>query len=221
MKNTLSKLELSYIDEKNKVISYVVQYNPNSISIGKHIEWNSTDLKLQNIMEKQFENGHPKSISIKDIFFDTSTIGNMSVYTNFIEPLEAMAIVRSYKMSDGKIIKRPPYITLSWGKSPYFVECILTQIDYEFKMFTRDGTPIRARVDLSFEEIATATTKKAVIKKQKTAKTYRTKKGETLYEIAEKTYEKPDRWKIIATANGISNPFKVPAGITLYLPVIS
>jgi LysM repeat protein len=155
------------------------------------------------------------------MFFDTSTIGNMSVYTNFIEPLEAMAIVRSYKIAGNKTVKRPPYITLSWGKSSYFVECILKKIDYEFKMFTRDGLPIRANVNLSFEEIMTDSTKEAVVKKQASAQTYVTKEGETLYEIAEKTYKDSNKWKIIATANEVDNPFKVPAGVTLQLPAIS
>lgn len=221
MENTLSKLELSYTDENDELVSYVVQYNPNSISIEKEVEWASTDGNQQDVTEKQFVNGQAKSISVKDIFFDTSTIGNMSVYTNFIEPLEAMAIVRSYKVPPDKTVKRPPYITLSWGKSSYFVECILKKIDYEFKMFTREGIPIRAMVNLAFEEIVTDTTKKAVVKKQKEAKTYVTKKGETLYEIAEKTYRDTNKWKIIATANEIDNPFKVPAGITLQLPAIT
>lgn len=221
MENTLSKLEISYTDENDEIVSYVVQYNPNSIAIEKSIEWASADGNQQDVTEKQFVNGQAKLINIKDVFFDTSTIGNMSVYTNFIQPLEALAIVRSYKLPGDKIVKRPPYITLSWGKSSYFVECILTKIDYEFKMFTREGIPIRANVNLAFEEIVTDTTKKATVKKQKAADTYITKKGETLFEIADKTYRNPDKWKIIATANEIDNPFKVPAGITLQLPAVS
>ena len=39
MQQTLSKLELSYTDENDKDISYVFQYNPNSISIEKAVEW--------------------------------------------------------------------------------------------------------------------------------------------------------------------------------------
>ena len=142
-------------------------------------------------------------------------------YRNYIQAIEAMTIVRSYKVSGDKIVKRPPYITLSWGKSSYFVECILKNLNYNFKMFTREGIPIRATVDLTFEEIVTEKTKKAVVKNQAAAKTYITKKGETLYEIADSQYRDSNKWKIIATANEIDNPFKVPAGITLVLPAVS
>ena len=47
------------------------------------------------------------------------------------------------------------------------------------------------------------------------------KKGETLYEIAESEYRDANKWKIIAIANEIDNPFNVPSGITLTLPVYS
>jgi len=221
MKQTLSKLELSYTDENDKEHSYVFQYNPNSIKIEKSIEWAAADGNQKDVPEKQFVNGKAKTISIDGIFFDTTTIGNMSVYTNFIKPIESMAIVRSFKVTSDKTIKRPPHITLSWGKSSYFFECVLTKIDYSFKMFTREGIPTRAEVGLSFEEIVTDSTKKQEVKNQTAAKTYVTKKGETLYEIAEKEYKDSNKWKIIATANEIDNPFKVPTGITLSLPVLS
>ena len=220
MENTLSKLELSYIDGDGEDILYVVQYNPNTISIEKEVEWNDAEANKKNAPTKEFANGKSKKISIKDIFFDTTTIGNMSVYTNFIEPLEAMAIVRNYTIttdSGTKIVKRPPYITLSWGRSSYFAECVLKKIEYEFKMFTRKGVPTRANVTLSFEEINTI---EAEIKEQKAAQTYLTGTGETLPGIAEKIYGNPDKWRIIATANEVDN-FVVPAGITLQLPVLS
>jgi len=221
MKQTLSKLELSYTDENDKEHSYVFQYNPNSIKIDKSIDWAAADGNQKNVPEKQFVNGQARTLSISNIFFDTTTIGNMSVYTNFIQPIESMGVVRSFKVTSDKTIKRPPYITLSWGKSSYFFESVLTKIDYTFKMFTREGIPVRAEVNLSFEEIITETTKKPEVKNQKEAKTYITKKGETLYEIAEKEYRDSNKWKIIATANEIDNPFKVPTAITLTLPAVT
>ena len=221
MEKVLSKLELSYTDENDETISYVFQYNPNSIKIDKEVDWASADGNQKDVPEKQFVNGKPKTITISELLFDTTTIGNMSVYTNYIQPIESMAIVRDYQVTSEKTIKRPPFITLSWGKATYFVECILKKIDYNFKMFTREGVPVRAEVNLSFEEIITDTTAKATVKNQTAAKTYVTGKGETLMEIAQSEYRNPDKWKVIATANDIDNPFKVPTGITLNLPVLT
>jgi nucleoid-associated protein YgaU len=217
----LSKLEITYKDEKDQEVSYIFQYNPKALQIEKEVQWESVDGNQKDVNEKQFANGKARVINIKDILVDTTIMGNMSVYTNYIEPLETMTRVRTYKTKSGKEVKRPPYITLVWGKSNYFFECILTKLEYDFKMFTKEGVPIRAELDLTFEEVVTETTKKKAMTNQKSVKTYIVKPRDTLHGIADKEYKDPNKWKIIATANGIEDPMYIPVGTSLTLPSVS
>jgi len=217
----LNKLELTYKDEKDKDIAFVFQYNPGSLSIKKGVEWENVDGNQKDVQAKQFKNGNAKTVGIKDVLFDTTSIGNMSVYTNYIQALESMLMVRTFKTKKGKEVKRPPFITLKWGKSPYFFTCILKELDYEFTMFNKEGIPIRAKVELSFEEVVTQSSKKQAVKNQTKAKTYIVKTGDTLHGIANSQYKNPNKWKVIATANGIDDPMYIPAGTKLTLPVLT
>ncbi|MDX1683354.1 MAG: LysM domain-containing protein, partial [Phycisphaeraceae bacterium] len=48
--------------------------------------------------------------------------------------------------------------------------------------------------------------------------TYKVKKGDTLWSIAQRHYGDGKRWREIASANNISDPGKLRVGQTLTLP---
>jgi len=214
----LNKLEIKYTDYKKEKKSFMFQYNPSKLEIVKKIEWSGVDGNQQDVSLKQFATGKAKTLKVSEVVFDTSMLGNSNVYTNFIMPLEAMTLVQPYKTKKGKVVKRPPFLTLSWGKGGYFFECVLESLSYDFTMFDRDGVPIRADVTLEFEEIVPETKKKKIAAAKQSVKTYKVKRFDTLHSIAESEYGDMTKWKIIAIANGVDNPADVEIGITLTIP---
>jgi len=214
----LSKLEIKYVDAKNKDKSFIFQYNPSSVSIGKTVKYADVDGNQQNLAWQQFATGEAKTLDISGVLVDTTMMGNVDVYKNYILPLETMALVQPFKTKKGKLVKRPPHLKLSWGKGSYFFECILMSISYDFTMFDRDGVPIRALLTLKFQEIFPQTkTKKAKVEEVSIA-TYTVKRFDTLHSIAQSQYGDTTKWKIIAVANGIDNPADVEIGFKLTIP---
>jgi hypothetical protein len=47
---------------------------------------------------------------------------------------------------------RPPVYVLTWGDYDYF-PCVMTSLSYTLTMFMKDGTPVRALVDISLLEV--------------------------------------------------------------------
>jgi nucleoid-associated protein YgaU len=48
-------------------------------------------------------------------------------------------------------IHSPNYLKLQWGAGLIF-QCRLTQMDIDYSLFAPDGTPLRAKINVSFEE---------------------------------------------------------------------
>lgn len=224
----LNKLEITFIDQElrdgkdEKDKDYVFQYNPNSLKITKGAKWSESDGVAKDAKKKQFESGEARIITIGNILFDTTTTGGEkgmeSVYANYIEPLESMAMVRLFGEGEAAV-PRPPILRLSWGKADYLAfNCVLTSVEYTLKMFNKDGTPIRAEVDLVFGEYPLDTDEAITHKKQDVVKKYEVQLGDTLHTIATAQYKDPNKWKSIATANGIDDPHFIPAGTELIIP---
>lgn len=212
----LSKFEITYKDASSSDVSFVFQYNPSSLSISKSVEWRGFSVSGEDKQKKQFASGNAKTLTLSSVLFDTSMLGEKNVFTNFIAHLEQMTLVQEYE-GDGI---RPPILTISWGDGNYFFESVLTKLDYDFTMFSKKGTPIRANVNLTFEEIETESTKKNTVSAQST-KTYIVKSNDTLQGIAKSQLGSEAKWKIIAVANGIDNPMELSTGTSLTIPTLS
>jgi hypothetical protein len=91
-----------------------------------------------------FANPEPYSLSISNIMFDTyETGGNvMELHINkFRQSVEFAST-----------LGRPPVYIFTWGSQQY-LKCFVQNLSYRLTMFLPDGTPVRAIVDLSLQEI--------------------------------------------------------------------
>jgi nucleoid-associated protein YgaU len=87
-------------------------------------------------------------------------------------------------------------------------------------MFLPDGTPVRARVQVTFNEFANAELEAKEIKRETAdyTKVRVVGQDETLSAIAADVYGDPSLWRPIALANLIDDPLGVPAGTALSVP---
>lgn len=97
---------------------------------------------------------------------------------------------------------------------------MLTQADVTYKLFDRDGEPLRATVKLTLKEVV-APQEIAAEERRESPDLYQTwlvSEGERLDAIAYRVYGDPAFWRPLAAANGLRNPGGVTAGQTLLLP---
>jgi len=117
----------------------------------------------------------------------------------------------------------PAEIQFTWGaltiNGNHTFRGHLEQVEVTYEMFARDGRPIRAQVNLTLKSTPQpAARTNPTSGGERTRRSHQIRRGEALHSIAFATYGDATRWRDIARANGIDNPFRIPPGRELLLP---
>jgi nucleoid-associated protein YgaU len=116
-----------------------------------------------------------------------------------------------------------PLIGFVWGNKQLAQFCgYLTSVDVTYKLFSKDGTPLRADVTISLEGAtpdfgATNPTSHAT----DTNKTHTLVEGESIQAVAYAKLGKATYWRAIADLNDIDDPFRVTPGMVLLIPSLA
>jgi nucleoid-associated protein YgaU len=112
----------------------------------------------------------------------------------------------------------PPPIVFAWG--PMTFTCVIARVSQRFIMFKPDGTPVRARLQVTFNEFRNIELEAKEIKRETAdySKRYTVGQGETLSAIAAAEYNDPGLWRAIALRNGIDDPRELETGRELAIP---
>src|SRR4030095_9737486 len=96
----------------------------------------------------------------------------------------------------------------------------LVKATQKFIMFTDDGTPVRARLNVTFNEFVDAEqeAKRANLLTADFTKAHQVVEGETLGGVAGDYYDNAQAWRAIAIANRIDDPRTLKVGATLKIP---
>jgi nucleoid-associated protein YgaU len=112
----------------------------------------------------------------------------------------------------------PPVLLFTWGSLTF--TCVLARASQKYQMFLPTGIPIRARMQVTFNEFRNIELEAKEIKRQTADYTKRrvVGQGETLSAIAADVYDDPTVWRPLAIANGIEDPRQLPTGLELVVP---
>jgi nucleoid-associated protein YgaU len=112
----------------------------------------------------------------------------------------------------------PPVLLFTWASLSF--SCVLARASQRFIMFRPDGTPVRARLQVTFNEFRNVDLEAKEIKRETSdySRWYEVKQGETLNAIAWQAYGNPRLWRPIALRNGIDSPRALPTGLQLVVP---
>jgi hypothetical protein len=112
----------------------------------------------------------------------------------------------------------PPILLFTWGSLSF--TCVLARANQRFIMFLPDGTPVRARLQVTFNEFQNAELEAKEVKRETAdySKFHTVGQGETLSAIAGRLYNNPKLWRPIALRNGIDNPRSLAMGTRLIVP---
>jgi len=114
----------------------------------------------------------------------------------------------------------PPLVKFQWGnKQLDGFQGVITQLNINYTVFAKDGTPLQAKVDLTIEGAAE-------LKKGKNPtshaldmrRVHTVVEGETIQSVAYSELGEPGYWRAIADANGIDDPLRVRPGRALLIP---
>lgn len=117
-------------------------------------------------------------------------------------------------------LHRPPIVKFKWGTFQF--KGIVTSVKENYTMFLSDGTPVRARADISFQSVLNIGDAKrgTPLESPDRTKVRIMHEKEQLWHYAFKEYGDAEKWREIAAANGILNPLETEAGMMITLPAI-
>lgn len=112
----------------------------------------------------------------------------------------------------------PPVLLVTWASLSF--TCVLSAATQRFVMFLADGTPVRARVAVTFTEWRNSDLDAREVKRETAdySHVHVVADGDTLAGIAADVYGNPATWRPLALANDIDDPRQLPPGATLLVP---
>ncbi len=112
----------------------------------------------------------------------------------------------------------PPVLVFAWASLTF--TCVLARVTQRYTMFLPDGTPVRARLQVTFDEFTNVDLEAKEIKRETIdySKIHTIAEGETLSTIAWRMYGDPRLWRPIALRNGLDNPRVLSVGQQLIVP---
>lgn len=226
---TLSKLTIAKITNKSAPGNYQVstqptekfecQFNPETFSISKRVGWDSTKVTGRNMADPTFTGGRAQTMSLK-LTFDSTDTG--AAVIDKYKVLYKLAQVDAAAADTATQVAEPPWVMVQWGLFISF-PAVITALDEEYTFFKEDGTPLRANVTLGLQQVADADVRVPQNPTTRTEprRTWVVQQGERLDWIASMEYGDASRWRLIAEANAIDDPFSLQPGQVLILPMVT
>jgi hypothetical protein len=114
---------------------------------------------------------------------------------------------------------RPALCLLQWGRQISW-EGALTNLSIQFTLFDRDGTPVRAIVDATFQQVFDnqPPRQNPTSGGDPLRAAYLVMPGDTLESISYQQYGDPTAWRRLAAANGLEDPLALRPGLRLRIP---
>jgi hypothetical protein len=194
-------------------------FNPAELTISKTNSWNAGQAKGKNAPELRFQGGQSATLTLALTFDTTNDGSDVSRHTGKL--LDMMTVDQSLPGGDkASNSGRPPWVEFHWGRLHSF-KAILERVQVRYTYFASDGTPLRAKVDVSLKQWRDQAEKPLQNPTSSTPEPHATHTllpGETLDRVAAAHYADPTRWRLIADANGITDPLDLPTGAVLVVP---
>lgn len=211
----LEKAELR--TETNQVIRCLI--NPSELSLTKSVTWDAGKGKGGNAPKLRFQAGQSATLSLSLLLDTTDTGGDVTEHTSKL--LDLMKVNPSLPEADShRNSARPPWVTFHWGALNSF-KAVLERLSIRFTYFASSGMPLRAKADLSLKQWADEAARPLQNPTSHTPllhSVHITAGGDTLDRLAARYYRDPTRWRLIADANDLEDPFELPVGLALTIP---
>jgi nucleoid-associated protein YgaU len=225
--------------KKKFIEKFEVPFNPSSLSTSSAIEWKTLSLAAttkQRSYALQFVGDSIKAATLSfDLTIDTYegdptaeggwgsliSMPNPTAMHVFTPPSGVSVLPFVEKFMNLMVIApqlhRPPLCQVWWGEI-LLIEGPLTNLTQDFTRFLPDGTPVRAKLGLTFTDASMGVSGETF--SNDVQKTYTVRLGDTLQAIAGREYDDPSLWRTIAEANHIDDPRVLVPGTVLAIPAL-
>jgi hypothetical protein len=212
-----------FVGLTNRATYFEVQYNPKEFQVNKQVAWTEPSEQGSNGSQFQYQKGSPMTATF-DLLFDTTATTNGNVQTEWVTGLLALTNPVE-KPEDGEPTEltklRPRALLFQWGN--FSMPCVVESVRVQYLMFNSEGNAVRARCSVSLKEwckdpakFADATGGGA--NGLRAVSLVTAVGGQSLAQVA--AAQGVDV-RVLAAANGITDPLADCTGQTLRVPRMS
>jgi Contractile injection system tube protein/LysM domain len=211
----LSKNGIPLFHKRVKVL-----FNPSEYTVSKSVSWDSESKKDRrfNAPSLTFEGGGSRQLTLK-LFYDVTESSTSHFLLDVRRETNKLAAFARINRK----LERPPVLLVSWGIAPIGSDFpfigVITSLSQTFVLFSANGRPLRANVDVTLQEYLRPEMDKRETDPELT--TYRIKRGDSFANISAEMYGDPAQWRLIVEANGLDDPRNLDIGRVLSIPEIS
>jgi hypothetical protein len=210
----LAKLRIdTYKDQRFEQadVTYTVLFNPTEYTLSRSNNYNRSQAAGTSRPSTSHGSGNPDQLSLALFFDGTGVVGEAGPVTDRVRAFLDLMTYRGDK-------HKPRYLWVRWGWLTF--RCILKTATATFTLFDRDGQPVRAKVNASFEQVIEDSERVNTedAHSPDLHQVWRVAEGQTLDAIAYETYDDPAYWRELARANALENPRELVPGSVLHLP---
>jgi hypothetical protein len=196
--------------------SYNLMINPDTIKWQKNIEYNNQQAPDSSTASQKFKSTPSQKLNF-DIVIDCTGVVD-SKRTNLATEISALEkIVFTY---NGQI-HRPNFVKVQWGKDLIF-KGVLDSFDTSYTLFRPDGSPLRAKISLSFSQYIPPDTANQQNAKKSPDVTHLVEvvEGNSLPQLCEATWNDSNYYIQAAKYNNLNKFRHLKGGTKLVLPPI-
>lgn len=196
-----------------------VMFNPEQYTVNKDVNYAQTTIPGLSAPLIQFVSGNMQTLEM-ELFLDTyekHSEGGVELNQAGADVRELTAKVTGL-MDIQPSTHAPPVVLFVWGTLSF--TCVLARASQNFTMFLGDGTPVRATLQVTFNEFRNVELEAKQVKRETAdySKYHAVHEGETLSAIAAREYGSAKLWRPIALHNNIDDPRVLAPGQKLTIP---
>jgi hypothetical protein len=194
-------------DEQRRRIP--LRFNPTDYKLSKANTFAEVNIPGLDTPPLQYVRGGTETLALQALVDTSDTLENVRV--RYVDALRGLMRPDSREHA-------PPIVRFVWDEAVF--TGVMEKLDVNYLLFRPDGVPLRAQLDISLKEWRPAAVQVAEDPRSSPTveKSYVVRRGDTLSSISAAVYRRPDAWRELARANGISDPRDLRPGRVLTVP---
>ena len=217
MNNQPVKAKLIEVDKEGEKAGIEVpcMFNPYEYTVSKTNSFKEQAQNRAKTAALEFSKVGVQTLKLSLIFDTYEQKSDVSSQTNqlwkFMEPKTEQ---------DPKKKARPAYVAFEWGVFRFVA--VITNMTQKFTMFTHEGVPVRAKVDVTFTQFKDLNDygpQNPTSGGGPLQEVWTVTDNDRLDAIANSVYGDANKWRLIADYNELRNPLVLTAGQELLIPL--
>lgn len=199
--------------------SFTVLFNPEQYTLERKNSFAPVTVHGLSSPLLQFSHGELKTLQM-ELFFDSREAHAVNSVKRTSVNSDVRKVVNDFLalMDIDSDLHAPPVLEFHWGSLSF--TCVLASASQQYLMFKENGDPLRARVNVTFQEFTDVELEGLRVGRKTSdyTKIHTVIEGDTLSGIAQKEYEDPTLWQPIALRNRLLDPRRLLPGMKLVVP---